>query len=150
MLRSPPAPPILRWREAGLPAKLATQNLVTGQVSVNLDFHPDPPATLIGAGDAPEIPTISSDFQHIKNETADLKPPELAEKARTALSGINQIIGELSGKVGPMADSLRQTSDDARATLDTTTAAVRQLQSDASRTLDSADRLANTTEAQVV
>jgi paraquat-inducible protein B len=135
--------------KAGLRAQLATQSLVTGQVSVNLDFHPETPATLIGGGDAPEIPTISSDFEHIKNEIADLKLPELADKARTALTGINQIIGELNGKVGPMADSLRQTSDDARATLDTATAAVRQLQSDASRTLDSTDRLANTTEAQV-
>jgi paraquat-inducible protein B len=136
--------------KAGLRAQLATQSLVTGQVSVNLDFYPNTPATLVGGGNGlPEIPTIPSDFQHIKDEIADLKLPDLAEKARTALEGINQIIGELNGKVGPMADSLRQTSDDARATLDTATAAVRQLQLDASQALKSVDHLANTTEAQV-
>jgi len=137
--------------KAGLRAQLATQSLVTGQVSVNLDFHPDTPANVTGGADGvEEIPTIPSDFQRIKDEIADLKLPDLAEKARTALTGINQIVNELNGKVGPMADSLRQTSDGARATLDTTTAAVRQLQADASHTLNSVSKLANTTEAQVV
>ena len=136
--------------KAGLRAQLATQSLVTGQVSVNLDFHPDTPATLIGGGNGlPEIPTIPSDFQHIRDEIADLKLPDLAEKARMALEGINQIIGELNGKVGPMADSLRQTSDDARTTLETATAAVRQLQLDASQALKSVDHLASSTQAQV-
>jgi paraquat-inducible protein B len=136
--------------KTGLRAQLSTQSLVTGQVSVSLDFHPDTPATLIGGGDALEIPTIPSDFQRIKDEIAELKLADLAEKARVALTGINQIVGELSGKIGPLADSLRQTSDDARTTLDTTTDAVRQLQRDASRTLDAIDHLANTTEGQVV
>lgn len=136
--------------KAGLRAQLATQSLVTGQVAVNLDFYPGTSADLVGDhGDALEIPTIPSDLQHIKDEIADLKLNELAEKARTALTGINQVIGELNGKVGPLADSFRQTSDDARTTLDTTTEAVRQLQLDASRTLNSVDHLATTTEAEV-
>jgi paraquat-inducible protein B len=136
--------------KAGLRAQLATQSLVTGQVSVNLDFRPDSPATFVGdSGDVPEIPTIPSDFQHIKDEIADLKLSDLAERARATLSGINQVVGELNGKLGPLADSLTQTSDNARTTLDTTTAAVRQLQADASRTLSSVDHLANAAEAQV-
>jgi paraquat-inducible protein B len=136
--------------KSGLRAQLSTQSLVTGQVSVSLDFHPDTPATLIGGGGALEIPTIPSDFQRIKDEIAELKLADLAEKARVALTGINQLIGELNGKLGPLADSLRQTSDDARATLDTTSEAVRQLQRDAARTLDAVSHLAGTTEAQVV
>jgi len=136
--------------KAGLRAQLATQSLVTGQVSVNLDFHPETAATLGGSGvGPPEIPTIPSDFQHIKDEIADLKLPDLAEKARTALVGITQLIGELNGKLGPIADSLRQTSDDARVTLESATAAVKQLQLEASRTLQSVDHLAETTEVQI-
>jgi paraquat-inducible protein B len=136
--------------KAGLRAQLATQSLVTGQVSVNLDFHPETPATYVGSGDGvPEIPTIPSDFQHFRDEIADLKLPDLADKARTALTGINQIVGELNGKVGPMADSLRQTSDNARTTLDTAAAAVHQLQLDASQALKSVDHLATSAEAQV-
>jgi paraquat-inducible protein B len=136
--------------KTGLRAQLSTQSLVTGQVSVSLDFHPDTPATLVGGGSALEIPTIPSDFQRIKDEIAELKLADLAEKARTALAGLNQLIGELNGKLGPLADSLRQTSDGARTTLDATTEAVRQLQNDAARTLDAVSHLANSTETQVL
>ncbi len=136
--------------KAGLRAQLATQSLVTGQVSINLDFHPDTPATLVGGtGGVPEIPTIPSDIQHIKDEIADLKLDQLADQARVALTGLNELIGELHGKIGPLADSVRHTSDAAHTTLDTATTAVRQLQQDASRTLDSIDHLSHTTEAQV-
>ncbi len=136
--------------KAGLRAQLATTSLVTGQVSVNLDFHPDTPATLVGNGTGvTEIPTIPSDFQKIKDEITDLKLPEIADKARTALDGLNTIIGELKGRVGPLADSVKQTSDDARHTLDTTTAAVQQLQLDASHALGSIDHLATSTEGRI-
>jgi paraquat-inducible protein B len=136
--------------KTGLRAQLSTQSLVTGQVSVSLDFHPESPVTLVGGGGAPEIPTIPSDFQRIKDEIAELNLADLADKARHALTGIDQVVGELNGRLGPLADSLRQTSDDARTTLDTTTEAVRQLQRDASRMLDAVDHLANTTESQVL
>jgi paraquat-inducible protein B len=135
---------------AGLRAQLTTQSLVTGQVAVNLDFRPDAPATLIGdSTDVVEIPTIPSDLQRIKDEIADLKLADLADKARTALDVITKVVGDLNGKLGPLADSLKQTSDDARTTLDTTTAAVQQVQQDASRTLASINHLATSTEAGV-
>lgn len=136
--------------KTGLRAQLTTQSLVTGQVAVSLDFHPDTPATLVGGGGAPEIPTIPSDFQRIKDEISELKLDQLAESARTALVGLNQIIAQLNGKIGPLADSLRQTSDDARTTLDATTEAVQKLQRDTSRMLDAVDHLATTAETQVV
>ena len=135
---------------AGLRAQLATQSLVTGQLSVNLDFHPEAPASLSGIqGDIPEIPSMPSDIQKIKDEIADLKLPELAEKARLALDGIQRIVAELSGHVGPMAGSLEQTSDAARKTLETATEAVRLLQADSARTLASIDRLAIASQNQV-
>lgn len=136
--------------KSGLRAQLSTQSLVTGQVNVSLDFHPETPATLVGGGGAVEIPTIPSDFQRIKDEIAELKLADLVEKARTALTGINEVVGELNGKLGPLADSLRQTSDDARTTLDTTSEAVRQLQRDASQTLDAVDHLTKATATQVL
>lgn len=136
--------------KAGLRAQLATQSLVTGQLSVNLDFHPEAPASLSGIpGDIPEIPSMASDIQNIKDEIADLKLPELAEKARLALDGIQRIVVELSGHVGPMAGSLEQTSDAARKTLETATEAVRLLQADSARTLASIDRLAIASQNQV-
>jgi paraquat-inducible protein B len=135
--------------KAGLRAQLSTQSLVTGQVSINLDFHPDTPANLVGDTGVPEIPTIPSDMQQIKDQITELKLDQLSNEARTALTGLNELIGELHGKIGPLADSVRQTSDSARGTLETATTAVRQLQQDASRTLDSVDHLSHTTEDQV-
>ncbi len=141
---------LVRAIEAGLRAQLATQSLVTGQLSVNLDFHADAPAGLSGLpGDVPEIPSMSSDFQKIKDDIAELKLPELAEKARAALDGIQRIVGELSGRIGPMAGSMQETTDTARATLEATAAAVRVLQADSSRALASIDRLAIATQGQV-
>jgi paraquat-inducible protein B len=136
--------------KAGLRAQLVQQSLVTGQLAVNLDFHPEAASGLIGTGgEGPEIPSIPSDLQRIKNQIADLKLPELAEQAGVALTGINRLVGELSGKIGPLTDSLRQTSDATRTTVETATESVRQLQRDASRTLDDIDRLVATTQGQV-
>jgi len=136
--------------QAGLRAQLSSQSLVTGQLSINLDFHPDKPAAVTGtATDAPEIPSIPSDLQHIKDEIADLKLPELADKARVALEGIDQIVTELNGKIGPLGDSLVRTSDTARLTLETTAASIAQIQRDASRTLDDIGRLAVAAQGQV-
>jgi paraquat-inducible protein B len=136
--------------KAGLRAQLATQSLVTGQLSINLDFHPDAPAPSVGTGvDAPEIPSIPSDLQHFRDEITELKLPELADKARVALDAIDHIVGELNGRVGPLADSIRQTSDAARTTLETATGAVRQVQLDASRTLGDIDQLSTVTQGQV-
>jgi paraquat-inducible protein B len=137
------APDIEEAIKAGLRAQLATDSLVTGQLSVNLDFHPEVPATFSGIeDDVPEIPSMPSDLQHLKNEIADLKLPELAEKARAALDGVLVLVGELTGKLGPVADA-------ARVTLETATDSVRTLQTDSSRTLASIDKLATSTQEQV-
>jgi paraquat-inducible protein B len=56
---------------AGLRAQLILQSLVTGQLEVDLDFHPGTPALLVGAPDGfLEIPTIPSDLQQLKDQFA--------------------------------------------------------------------------------
>jgi len=136
---------------AGLRAQLVPESLVTGQLSVNLDFHPEAAAVTTDLpGGIPEIPSIPSDVQKIKDEIADLKLPELAEKARLALDGILKIVTELDGQVGPMAGSLTRTSDAARETMETTTGAVKQIQMDATRTFGSIERLAAASQGQIL
>ncbi len=137
--------------KAGLRAKLVTQSLVTGQLNVDLDFHPDTPATLIGSPDGvPEIPSMPSDFQRLKDQITDLNLLDLTDKARVALIGIERAGDELRGRIGPMSGSIQQTSDAARETLDATTAAVQQLQIDASRTLGNIDRVAIASQGQIM
>jgi paraquat-inducible protein B len=50
--------------ERGLRAQLGTVSLVTGQLYVQLDFHPGTPVRLVGTDpDVPELPTIPTMFQ---------------------------------------------------------------------------------------
>jgi paraquat-inducible protein B len=50
----------------GLRASLASQSFVTGQLAIELDFHPGTPVRLRGfSKDVPELPTIQSDFEAI-------------------------------------------------------------------------------------
>jgi thioredoxin reductase (NADPH) len=55
--------------DSGLRAQLVSQSLVSGQMSVNLDYRPDIPAQQAAyPEDTFEIPTIPSDIQNLKDE----------------------------------------------------------------------------------
>jgi paraquat-inducible protein B len=58
--------------ERGLRASLKSQSFVTGQLSVEFDFHPGTPVRLRGfSKDVPELPTIQSDFEAITATAAE-------------------------------------------------------------------------------
>jgi paraquat-inducible protein B len=130
--------------DAGLRAQLVSQSLVSGQMSVNLDYHPDTPALLAGPPeDEFEIPTIPSDIQNLKDQLRNLDLPAISLKTQQVLMSMDHVLLELDGKIGPLADSLQST-------LATTKVAVRDLQADASRTTLDIDRLANDSRAQII
>lgn len=108
-----------RLLKAGLRAQLNMQSLITGQLRIDLDIQPGG-AAAISSGDesVTEIPSIPSRLQTLEGEIAELPLKEMIENARQALSAIQQVADELPRKVGPLADSLTQTSDAARVTLD--------------------------------
>jgi len=121
---------------AGIRAQLRSDSLVTGQLSIDLDFYPGTPLVLTHlSGDAPEIPTMPSDMQNLQDEIRDMHLRELADEAHKTLTSMQHFLDEAGGKVGPLADSLRNTSDTARATL-------LAVQSNSVRTLDDIDKLA--------
>jgi len=135
---------------AGLRAQLSLQSLVTGQLNVDLDFHPGTTALLVGAPDGVlEIPTIPSDLQQLKDQFAAMNLPDLADRTRAALTSMQHVLTELGDRIGPLADSLDQTAGSARTTLETTTAAVQKIQADATTTLKNIDRLAVASRQQV-
>jgi paraquat-inducible protein B len=126
-----------------LRAQLVSQGLVSGQASVNLDYHPDTPALLAGhPEDAFEIPTIPSDIQDLKDQLRKLDLPAIGMKTQQVLSSMQHVLDELNGRIGPLADGLK-------ATLTTTADAVHQLQTDSTRTLANVDRLANESRRQI-
>jgi paraquat-inducible protein B len=121
---------------SGLRAQLISQSYVTGQLTVNLDLHPElpviQPVTIDGL---PEIPSIPSDLQDLKDQFRRLDLPGLGQKTREALVSMQRTLDTLNGVIGPVAQSLQ-------VTLATTTQAVSRVQADATRTLATIDQLA--------
>ena len=128
---------------AGLRAQLTSQSLVTGQLSVDLDFHPGTSATAPRlSSEIFEIPTVPSELQDLKSELHDLNLPQLAEKAHQALVSMQQVLDVAGTRIGPLADSLRTA-------LDTSTTSVVAVQANAARTLDHINQLALETQTQI-
>ncbi|MEE8506260.1 MAG: MlaD family protein, partial [Kiloniellales bacterium] len=79
--------------ERGLRAQLGMQSFVTGQLSVEFDFHPGSPVRLAGAEiEYPELPTLPSDMAKLKATIT-----RVAEKV-SALP-LEEIIGEVTRTV---------------------------------------------------
>jgi paraquat-inducible protein B len=120
----------------GLRAQLASQSLITGQLSIDLDFHPEasavPERSVAGLF---EIPSIPSDLQTFKEEFRRLDLRGIADDARRTLATLQKVLADVDGRVGPIADSLRTT-------LDTTAATERGLRVEIAQTLQQIDLLA--------
>jgi len=108
-----------RLLKAGLRAQLNMQSLITGQLRVDLDIQPGLPAANDGGDpDRLEIPSVPSQLQTLEDEIAALPLKEIADNARQTLAALQHLAEELAPRVGPLADSLKGTSDAAHATLD--------------------------------
>lgn len=115
--------------EKGLRAQLQTASLVTGQLMVELDFHPDMPASIHGHdADYPEIPTIKDNINEL-TEKIEKIPVELfsartlsiIERVDEALhssnlnesiahfssivADLNQISTQFENNIGPLSEN---------------------------------------------
>jgi paraquat-inducible protein B len=116
----------------GLRAQLISQSYVTGELSVNLDFHRNlPAAASAAAGGVIEIPTIPSDLEDLKEEFRRLDLPALGQQTRQSLLSLQRTLDQVSAAVGPLTVHVTSTL------------------SDATRTLQSIDRLARDGRAQL-
>jgi paraquat-inducible protein B len=124
-----------RWVERGLRGQLQSGNLLTGQRIVALQIFPDAPkAALTYEDNIPVIPTVPSDIQVLSDKVnafvdkLDKAPvAELIADLRNAVQSADRLLASPSLRrgmdgVGPLLDSLNQTSNAARATLDGATA----------------------------
>ncbi|HET8722576.1 MAG TPA: MlaD family protein [Anaeromyxobacteraceae bacterium] len=115
--------------EKGLRAELLATSLVTGQLYIDLDFHPDlPPRVLDVQVSHPQIPTAPTKLQLIGNRL---------EKLANAVSDLplDEIARNLSDTLVAIRDLAR--SQEIRSALASAGAAGKDL----SRTLESVDRL---------
>jgi paraquat-inducible protein B len=95
----------------GLRAQLGMQSLVTGQLYVLLDFFPDKPIRLAGAKTGvPELPTVPSNLEELTKTFEKLPLDELANKAVSAIEGIEDFVNspELKETVVALNQSVQQ------------------------------------------
>lgn len=89
-----------RWTSMvarGMRAQLQTGNILTGQLLVSLDFHPDaPPAEIIWSGSAPQLPTIPSPIEALKAGLAQFMNRLSSMPLEQIGANLNQTLKELS------------------------------------------------------
>lgn len=123
----------------GLRAQLGMQSLVTGLLYVDVDFHPDKPARIVGTVQTgrTEIPTIPSSLEAISKTIESIPVDQMAQKLVQAIEGIERFINSphsqeigqsvngatkeaqtllhnLNERIGPLVDNMEKTLIDAR------------------------------------
>ena len=86
--------------ERGLRAQLKSGNLLTGELLVDLDFHPkSPPAKLDRSGAYPQIPAVPAQLEALEasvttalNKLAALPLTELVDDLRQTVQGIDALV----------------------------------------------------------
>jgi paraquat-inducible protein B len=133
--------------ERGLRAQLKSANLLTGELLVDLDFHPDSPkATLDRSGPYPEIPSVPAELEAMTasvttalTKLAALPLPELVGDLRQTIQGIDALVTSPDTKQAVAA--LTQTAVRLEALIGTLDQRVGPLFTQAQSTLAAADGL---------
>lgn len=142
--------------QRGLRARLVAQSFVTGQKSIELDFVPNTPATLLGDSRKPEIPAVADRFGALIDQVAELplsdtvkEMRETVKELRSTLVAVQRAIETSQGTLASAAQELSRTGQDTRATLGVAQAAMRQVQSSSVATLASITQLSDATRSAV-
>lgn len=76
----------------GLKAQLQHQNLLTGQLIIELDFHPDKQGNYVHTKlPYPQIPTTPSSIEELTRTIANLPLQEMVDKITSSLEGIERV-----------------------------------------------------------
>lgn len=149
--------------DRGLRAQLRMQSLLTGQLYVDLDFHPDKPAHFIAAnGKANEIPTIptpaqelSSRFENFPMEkfladvaaigdavrklTGAEATQELPGRLQATLRHLEALAKRLDAQSGPLLQDVRQDLGEMRKAMEAAQSALARLEAASDRIVTLAD-----------
>jgi paraquat-inducible protein B len=145
--------------QRGLRARLVAQSFVTGQKSIELDFMPKTPLTLVNAAnpEKPEIPAVADRFGALIDQVADLPLKDTVQdmrdtvkELRETLVRVQHSLDSAQGVLVAAAEQVVKTGDASRETLKTATEAIRQVQTSSTATLDSITKLTNTTRDAVL
>ncbi len=100
-------------KEKGMRAKLSLQSMVTGQLFVDLDFHPEEPIRLKDIPTRyPQLPTIETGIQQLLKSLQELPLRETMQKVRRALDAITDLA--TSPKLPETLDIIHTAAEEAR------------------------------------
>jgi paraquat-inducible protein B len=134
--------------ERGLKGQLTIESLVTGQLMVDLDFHPDRPIQKVGlAMEYQEIPTIPSAIERLAHSLKDLRIKELFEKLESTVDAIENIAS--NPKIAETIHSLNVLLKDADKVMLNIDAKVETVGTSADKTLKDYGKLARDVDRKV-
>ena len=145
--------------QRGLRARLVAQSFVTGQKSIELDFLPNTPSTLIGADitGKPEIPALGDRFGALIDQFADLPLRDTVQEMRDTvnemrgtLASVQKAIDGTQIVLASTVKELEMTGAQSRATLQAATAAIHAVQLDSAATLASIAKLGDASRETVL
>ncbi len=79
--------------EHGLRAQLKLLSMLTSQMAIELDYHPDTPVHYHGDGKLPEIPTIPMAFEQLGRKLQNVPIEQMLNDLSSALASLNRILG---------------------------------------------------------
>lgn len=126
--------------DQGLRAQLASLSFVTGQLYIELDFHPEHVVvpTVEPLHDVPEIPTMPSETAQVIDFVKQLPVRELVASLRSTMSRIDRLTETMEGEFKPMSESIRTALDTLNATIPRVAEDFERLQKDLGRASDQA------------
>ena len=94
--------------QQGLRAQLELQSMVTGQLLVSLDFHPDKPAVLHRQpSEFPEIPTVQSDIEVFAQKIKQVPIQDIFAKLHAIITNLEATLN--SKKMSKFTETLTKT-----------------------------------------
>ena len=143
--------------QRGLRARLVAQSFVTGQKSIELDFVPNTPSTLVGDGSKPEIPALAERFGALFDQVAELplrdtvqEIRDTVKELRDTLVSVQHTLEGAQTMLKNTAGELAQTGTESRVTLKAATDAIHAVQGQSDKTLAAITQLSDATRSTVL